>query len=363
MKPFFFSILFTFITFNVYASEEGRYDDGARWAFISDANSPNIAVVDTFNFKYQDTIKLKAIPTHLVVSDIQNLLVYIDGIHPTVFIYDLVTKKHSTMPLKKIPNEILFHPDGAQMAIASRDQIELIKPLELEFIDTINDISTPFSMNYDDGGYNLYISESNTGKTLIYRNHDKKRSIIQVGTGNVSDITLSPDSRLALVSQYKDNSVVVWDLSIEAPFGTFHFDSTPYRPYVSSDSEHIIIADEQGRAKVIESWGGETIQEFQLKGSPESIRTGWIETMGIIESSGHLDIFNLTDHSINSINLQHDLKEMVVVSDSKTLFATQTDSSKLFVYDIRANKLRKEIRTGLTQPNLLAMGITNTVCH
>ncbi|MGR5499825.1 YncE family protein [Vibrio sp. DNB22_10_4] len=364
MNKILIPLLTSLLTFTAHADIEGRYDDGARWAFISDDNSNNVAVIDTFAFSYTDQIELKAKPIHLEVSDVQDVLVYIDGKTPTVYVYDLVKKTHWQMAMEGIPTEITFHADEAQLAVAMKDRIDIIKPLKREYVATITDIKSPFSMNFDNGGYNLYVSESKSGNTLIYRNHDGQRSYINVGEGYVSELTLSPDARLALASQYKDNSVVVWDLSMEMEFNTFHFDSQPWRPYVSSDSEYIVLASENGQAQVIESWGGEVVKELKLTGAPKSIRTGWIETMGIIESKGALDIFELsTNTPVQSVSLSNDLREVVVVSDSKTLFATQEGSSKLFVYDIRTNKVLKEIDTKLAKPHLLAMGITNTVCH
>ncbi len=364
MNKILFSLLLSFLTFSSYADIAGRYDDGARWAFISDDDSNNVAVIDTFTFSYTDQIELKAKPTHLEVSDVQDILVYIDGKAPTVYVYDLVQKTHWQMKMDDIPTEITFHSDEAQLAVAMPDRVDIIKPLKREYVATITGIKSPFSMNFDNGGYNLYVSESQSGKTLIYRNHDGQRSYINVGDGNVSELTLSPDARLALASQYSDNSVVVWDLSMEMTFNTFHFNSQPWRPYVSSDSEYIVLASKNGQAQVVESWGGEVVKELKLTGAPKSIRTGWIETIGIIESKGALDIFELaTDKPVQSVSLTNDLREVVVVSDSKTLFATQEGSSKLFVYNIRTNEVLKEIDTKLSKPHLLAMGITNTVCH
>ncbi|EGR0753418.1 WD40 repeat domain-containing protein [Vibrio vulnificus] len=346
------------------AKEQGRYDDGARWAFVTDQKTTNVAVIDTFNFNYVDEVALKTTPIRLEVSDVQDLLVYVDGKTPQIYVYDLVKKTHWVTKVKSVPNEISFHPDGAQLAVAMKDRIEIIKPLKRELVTAIDGIKSPFSMNFDNGGYNLYVSESDSGKTLIYRNHDGKKSHIAIGKGAVSELTLSPDARLALVSQYKDNSVIVWDLMMNMRMSSYQFESAPWRPYVSSDSEYIVLASEDGSAQVIESWGGKVVKEFKLSGTPQSIRTGWIEQMGIIESPKALDIFELTsDKPATSVPLKSELGEVVIVSDSKTLFATQKDSSKLFVYDIRSKKILNEIDTKLAAPNLLSMGITNTICH
>lgn len=345
-------------------AELPRYDDGARWAFISEADSKHIAVVDTFKYQLADRLELKAVPTELVVSDVQDVLVYIDGVSNKVFSYDLITHTHSEMALERVPHSIVFHSDGAQLAVASQDRIDIIKPLKQEYVASIEGIKSPFSMNFDNGGYNLYITEAKTGNTLIYRNHDGQQTHIQLGEGNVSALTLSPDARLALVSDHSTNSVFVWDLFNEAPYKSYPMTAKPWRPYVSSDSEHMIFVDDNGLAQIVNTWSGETVNNFQFKQAPKSIRTGWLETIGIVESEKSLNIFELTKaNKATSLALKHPLNEVVVVSDSKTLFATQQNSSDLFIYDIRQNKLLPAINTGLKQPQHIVMGITNTICH
>lgn len=359
---FFIGFIATF-SFFAYA-DLPRYDDGARWAFISEQDTTRVAVVDTFEFKLAGYLKLKAVPTQMEVSDVQDLLIYIDGKSPKVYSFDLVTHSNTEMSLNYIPTDIVFHSDGAQLAVAGPDQIDIIRPLKQEHVTSISGVKSPFSMIFDNGGYNLYISEQQSGRTLVYRNHDGKQSSFQMGTGNISPLTLSPDARLALVSDYKSDSVVVHDLFNEAPYSTYAMDAKPWRPYVSSDSEHMVFVSEDGKAKVINTWSGELVNEFKLGHAPRSIRTGWLETIGIVESLQSLSIFELAgDSPALQVPLATPLHDVVVVSDSKTLFATQQNSSSLFIYDIRSQTPRPTIDTGLTTPLLLAMGITNTICH
>jgi len=368
MKKILFCLVFSLFSVQVFATnlhdDGARYDDGARWAFISDKNSTSVAVVDTFEYKHVDNLQLKAIPVQMAVSDVQDILVYIDGKTTNIYIYDLVKNTHSTMVLKSVPTDMIFHSDGAQLAVASQNRIDIIQPLQGKFGDVIDDLNSPFSMNFDNGGYNLYATEAQTGKTLIYRTHDGKQQFVQMGQGKVSAITLSPDARLALVSQYQSNSVYIWDLFMEEHFATVTMTDKPWRPYVSSDSEHIIVIANDGKGAVINAWSGEEVRQLQLPVKPTSIRTGWLESIGIIESATNLAIFDLgNDKPILNVPLIKPLLELVVVSDSKTLFATQQGSSDLMVFDIRSQQSKAPINTGLTHPNLLVMGITNTVCH
>ncbi len=341
-----------------------RYDDGARWAFISDEKTTALAVVDTFNFKHVDTLTLQAVPTEITVSDVQDILVYIDGKKNLIYTYDLVTKKHDQIPTDLLPENILFHADGAQLAVTYPNKIEIIKPLEKTKVATIEGLRSPFTLNFDNGGYNLFITEMETGSTLIYRNHDGRKENIALAKGKVSELTLSPDMRLAMLADRKNKSISVWDLSIDAPFKTYEMQAEPWRPYVSSDSEYMIFAAQNGQTMVVNAWSGDVVDEFKLNGQPSAIRTGWLETIGIVETGNEISIFSLEQKEDRvTLPLKHKLQEIVVVSDSKTLFATQKDNSELFVYDIREKQARPMIDVGLKNPRHLGMGITNTVCH
>lgn len=346
------------------ATDLPRYDDGARWAFVYGKNTQEVAVIDTFEYRLAGKIKLKAQPIAMAVSDVQDLLVYIDGKTPKVYSYDLINHTHSEMTLSAIPNQMSFHADGAELAVALNNQIALIKPLKQEHVSVIDGLVSPFSMNYDNGGYNLYVTENKSGKTLIYRNHDGKKSILQLGEGPVSDISLSPDARLAMVSDYKTNSVFVWDLLMDQHYKSYPMDSAPWRPYVSADAEHMVFVSKKGQVQIFNTWSGALVNQFKIEKGPKAVRTGWLETIGIIESERYLNIFSLAKNApVTHLALENPLNEVVVVSDSKTLFATQENSSELFIYDIRFNKRLANIDTGLKAPQQLVMGITNTICH
>jgi DNA-binding beta-propeller fold protein YncE len=364
MKALLLTLTSALFSVHTYASEPPRYDDGARWAFISGQNTTQVAVIDTFDYKLAGDINLKAIPIEMVVSDVQDILVYIDGKTSKVYSYDLIKHTHHEMTVSGIPTDIVFHSDDAQLAVALKDKIEIIKPLKQEYVVTIEGLSSPFSMNFDNGGYNLYITENTSGNTTVYRAHDGKRTTIQLGDGQVSDITLSPDARLALVSDYKTHSVYVWDLFSDMLYNSYPMEAQPWRPYVSSDSEHMVFVAQNGQAQVFNTWSGEIVNSFKFEHAPKSIRTGWLETIGIVESADSLNIFELTESKpATQLPLDNPLNEVVVVSDSKTLFATQQNSSDLFIYDIRKKQQRSAINTGIRSPQHIVMGITNTVCH
>ncbi|NLS11916.1 WD40 repeat domain-containing protein [Vibrio sp. SM6] len=366
LSRFWLSALLAVATpFAAQASDPSRYDDGARWAFITDKTSPRVAVIDTFNHRHVDTLSLSVIPSALEVSDVQDMLLYIDGKTPTVYVYDLIEKKHWTMAVDGVPQGIVVAPDGARLAVKLDDKLIMLEPLTGRYLETVPNLAKPYSINFDNGGYNLYITEQNSGRTLIWRVHDKATREIQLGSGGaVSEVTLSPDARLAMVGDLNKNKVAVWDLFMEQEFATISLDAKPWRPYVSSDSEHMILAAENGQGLVVNSWTGQTVKTIDFKDQTTEIRTGWLESIGVVATHSGLNVFNLTsDAPAQHFPLTAPLGDVVVVADSKTLFATQGDSSQLLVLDLRKETRLAPLETGLAKPNLIAMGLTNTICH
>ena len=347
------------------ADEPGRYDDGARWAFITDKTSAQVAVVDTFYHKHVDTLTMKAIPTMMEVSDVQDMLLYIDGKTPQVYVYDLVKKTHWAMAVESIPRSLAVAPDGARVAVALDNKLVMLAPLTNTYLETIPNLSMPYSLNFDTGGYNLYITDQTSGKTKIWRVHDAAISEIQLGSGgNVSEVTLSPDARLVMVGDLVNNNVSVWDLFMGQEFARIPLQSTPWRPYVSSDSEHMILAAKNGQGLVVNTWTGQTVKSIDFKDTTTEIRTGWLESIGVVATRSGLNIFNLTSkEAAKHFPLSAPLGDVVVVADSKTLFATQGGQSQLLVVDLRKERLLPALETGLKAPNLIAMGLTNTICH
>ncbi|MGF1688770.1 YncE family protein [Photobacterium japonica] len=347
------------------ADEPGRYDDGARWAFVTDKHSPRVAVVDTFYHKHIDTLTLKAVPTMMEVSDVQDMLLYIDGKTPQVYIYDLVEKTHWAMAVESIPHALAVAPDGARVAVALENKLVMLAPLTKTYLETIPHLAMPYSFNFDTGGYNLYITDQTSGKTKIWRVHDEAITEIQLGSGgNVSEVTLSPDARLVMVGDLANNTVSVWDLFMGQESARIPLQSTPWRPYVSSDSEHMILAAQNGQGLVVNTWTGQTVKTIDVKDTTTEIRTGWLESIGVVATQSGLNIFNLTSKDeAKHFPLAAPLGDVVVVADSKTLFATQGDNSHLLVVDLRKERLLPALDTGLKAPHLIAMGLTNTICH
>ncbi|USD39364.1 MULTISPECIES: WD40 repeat domain-containing protein [Ferrimonas] len=341
------------------------YDDAARWAFVSDRDSPTVAIVDTFNDTLVEHRQLKAIPIDMAVSDVQSLLVYIAKDDPKLYVWDLSDNRTWTLPLSFSPQSLKFHGDGAMLAVAGQSQVEIMEPLTRKVIKQIDQLSGPLSLNFSSDGYRLLITSEPNGHTTVWRVHRDTLSTLQMGSGSaVSEITLSPDSRLGLVSEPAHNRVHIWDFTQNKDWRWLTFNSPVQRPYVTSNSEHLLFVSDRGEIAILNAYSGQWVNRFQTEAGIRQIRTGWLERIGVVDAPSGFYVFNLTgDPNPRHFDAKGAAIDLVVVSDSKSMFSTTEGSQAISVLDLRKVKARSPIVTQLKQPNHIAMGLTNTICH
>ncbi len=365
MKIVFQLLMFLLGLMPVISQATQLYDDAARWAFVSDKHSTTLAIIDTFNDRLVEHRQLKATPLDMAVSDVQSLLVYIATDKHQIYVWDLSNNQTWQMPLDFSPLSIKFHGDGSMLAIAGTDQVVIIEPLRQRHVKTIVSLQGPLSMNFSSDGYRLMITSEASGLTTVWQVHHDKLTELQLGSGGaVSEITLTPDSRLGMVSEPAKKQVHIWDFTQRKDWRILDFEHAVARPYVTSDSEHILFASTAGEIAILNAYSGLWVNRFNTEAGIRQIRTGWLERIGVVEAPSGFYVFNITgDPQPKHFPTQGSAIDLVVVSDSKSMFSTSEGSTAVSVLDLRKVKARTSIQTQLKQPNHIAMGLTNTICH
>lgn len=356
-------ILFAWICLHFNAIALEGYEDGSRWAFVSDETSNKIAIIDTVEKTFVEHYDLKNIPQQVIVSDIKDILLYHDGATPTIFAIDLKNGNEWEIKLTNLPKEIIFYPDGSKIAVLSQNKITIIDPMTQEINEELENIANDVSINFSSDGYKLFITDKNTGETLIWSVYHKFSRNIALGNHQpVSDISLSANSLLALVSS--DNQLIMYNRVEKQQYSPIILDGQLNRPYMSADSKNILVASDNGKAYVIKPWQPFAKYSVNIGAAPNIIRTGWLEKVGVISGYNQIDIFPIDDKGKNTtIKAEGYIKDMVVTTDSKSLFAVQSQSTKIKSINLRNHEVLDDIETHLTKPKQIIMGRTNTVCN
>ncbi|MFV0431296.1 MAG: hypothetical protein ACK5MJ_03860 [Alphaproteobacteria bacterium] len=342
----------------------GGYDDGSRWAFVSDSSSNKVAIIDTLKQSFMENKELKTIPTQIIISDLKDLLLYHNKVDKVIYAIDLKEGKEWEIPLDFTPLDIVFYPDGSKFAVVGEGHISIIDPITKEISGIIKDINNPVSINFSSDGYKLFITERNNGKTQIWSVYHQFSRKLQMGDGHaVSNTSLSANSLFAMVTS--QNNLLIYNRVENKKLAPVRLsqDGLLGRPYFSSDSKNIVVASNDGQAFILKPWLLHSPRIISIAYPPNIIRTGWLESLGIISGQSKITIFPLDkEDKSKDIPTQGYVNDMVVTSDSKRLFATQSESTKVKVINLRSQEV-KDIETNLKQPHLIVMGRTNTVCN
>lgn len=357
-----FIIVACFFTYaNAFALE--GYGDGSRWAFVSDSESTKMAIIDTVEKKFIEYYDLKIIPRQIIISDIKDILLYHDATTPTIFAIDLNNGNEWEIALTDMPKEIIFYPDGSKIAVLSQNKIMIIDPITQTTDEMLEDISDNVSINFSSDGYKLFITDKNTGETRIWSVYHKFFRNIALGNNEaVSDISLSSNSLLAMVSS--GNQLIIYNRVEKKQYNPIILNGKLSRPYMSSDSKNILVAANDGKGYIIKPWAPFAKHTVKIGAAPNIIRTGWLEKVGVISGKNQIDIFAIDGKDKNTtIGVEGDIRDMVVTADSKSLFAVQSEATKIKVINLRNHEVLGDIETHLIAPSQIIMGRTNTVCN
>lgn len=335
----------------------------SRYAFITDSKSPQLAVVDTYDKKWVQTIKLQSIAELLSLSRVGGTLVYTEKDSSTLYFLDLDNAaEESQLAVKGAIKNILMHADGYWLSYATDSEVviyDVVNKTEQQRIPIESDVG----LTYSPDGLWLFISEKNKGKISQYSLKDQSIKVFEVGEP-ISAPAILPDSQ-GLIFTAKERiyrlNLVSGEI-IEKPFP-----ATQRRPYITNDSRVLILLDDNDNELVfLNPIDLAEINRIALHQSAEfsEVYTGWLEQVVVLGAGQSLLSANFqTDNQLKSTAILGEISSAMVQSDSKTLLATTTKSKELLFFDMNKQVIKATILLPLSQPNTVLMGQTNTLCH
>ncbi len=336
-------------------------DIPTQYAFVSDKNSKKLAVIDTFTNQVINYIELKEIPTLMKVSKDKGVLAYI-GKSNILYILDLVEYSTKSKQFLENISEITFDTSGGILAAAGEKNVFLTDIRDLK-TNIISDFSAPISLNYSSEGRFLFITEMQNSKVSKFDILENKKSLFFKGEKTLAETSIMPDSSFGLIAEA--NNLIIKNIFEDKQI-KLDFKATLNRAFVSINNQTVIISDKSNNIYLINPNNKQISTQFHLDNNIQTIKTGWLETIGIAITTDSINAFELKGNNSKNITktkLTGIVNDDLVMSDSKIMIFTQQNSKNLHIYNIRNKSLDGEISLELTQPNLVSMGLTNTACH
>lgn len=361
----------------------------ARYVFVADKGSPHIAVVDLFEEKQIDLIKLPTKVDTFAVSTDDGYLAFADRDKTRLYIYNTKTRRFSQIELPSYLYQMMFIPGEGKIAVRLAEQVGVVDYrkntlalLDAEFPSPGIDFKreTLFTMIFDVVNQTFWILNKQNPVIHHYSYlhpgwHSSKLGNFDGYATGVS----APDGEFIAVNTYqlrssnKDKTregIVFFPyngkvLQTGPMYNGNTLDNPMILPYIDNASRRVYFADRGGNVAVFDLWQNGLLQRINIGFEPTVIRTGWLDQKLIIGGDMSVAVYRAEDLVLEQqFNLPEEVNDIWVTGDSKTALFTMEYHPVLMRYDLQHNLRLPDIKLkGIAEANLIRMGSTNTLCY
>lgn len=333
----------------------------SRYAFVADNESAQLAVVDTYDNKFIQTLALKVPAQLMSMSRVSGVLAYTEKDSNTIYLLDLDDMTENQLTTGAAVKSLIMHGDGFWLSYVTDNEV-VMQDIVMNKTKRIP-ISGNTTLAYSPDGSALFIVEQDLGKISQIPLAEGQQRTFDIGNA-ISAIAIMPDGQ-GLVFSAAD-SVYFLNL-LDGNVISKPFNANYQRPYITNDSRTVLLTDAADNSLVLFSPTDLTENKRIAldKAVASEPYTGWLEQVAVLGSNKAIVSTNFADsHSlVKSVDIPGDIVSALVQSDSKTFLATMQDSEDLLFFDLKSRIIKATVELPLTQPGLVLMGQTNTLCH
>lgn len=343
-----------------------------RYAFISDAASKRVSVVDIYAKNVIDTIELKEIPEAFVISPRQKLMAYAAKGGKTLHLRHLTSHEERSLDLPHPIEQLFFHYSKQLLVAAGDHSVSLVNSETPQVLETLDSFQAPIRINYASLLDTVWLSESATG-TLYQLRIDEdghfqvpRRFVLDAQERRLGQPMLSSDSNFIALAAHDLGEGWIFDIQSEKLLYRYPVGGEMTLPLIDAGSIHSIFMNREGRGVIVASAAPEAPHFVQSLPNVQVLATGWIETRLLVGGDQGIELIDLNDeHSIRILPVAQGLRDLLVAADSKTVLYTEQQGAQLRIHslNLKNNAPVESVDLPLQQPNFIKMGVSNTVCH
>lgn len=350
---------------------QAKFDDMARYAFVSSKERSSIVVVDLHERNRAGEIFLAIPPESVVASESLKALFVAHTEQKRLTLVDLMSEEMEQVdyPLEIHPDVLMVSPIGETVAVWDRDlkklEIHAVKRKKILVAYTDVDTQTGFTFNPD--GSTIYWVNGDTGTLNSADLWSNRKWLTLAGDEtNLSAMSRSIDGRLGFVSDQSQGGVHVVDLQGFRLIRTTNTGAQPLRPQGTSDGQFMLIPHkESGFLAVVSAATGEHVYTQAALANAVSVNPGWVDTMAaVVSDKGEVVFVRILDgKTLSEFSIPGKPVAAVVTSDSKTLAVSVPDRGVIEFFDMR-ERSRLSALGGLPgDAGALVLAVSNNLCH
>lgn len=345
------------------ANTNTNWNVPVRYAFVTDKNSPKMAIFDTYSQTIVSHIALKTQADSVAISAQGGFIVYAKHGQKKLYRLDLDNLSQTAISTEATIEQLIVHASGQWLAYTSADKV-FMKNLNTGKETSLN-TQGEVSLLYAPSGQWLFINEMSKGKvTRINLNDQQQQVLFEVGKP-ISPMSIMPNMMAFFFSA--EQQLYRYSL-LDEVLNNYPQVASSERPYITAESRNLLTVSQSGNPELllVNAYTQAVKQRYPLDNittGDDKIATGWLEQTAVVIGKKSLESIDLSNNQQKDTPLSGKLIDQLVQADSKTLLATIANSSKLLLFDMKSQQITKQIATGLTQPNHVLMGQTATLCH
>lgn len=338
----------------------------ARYAFIADSESSQLAIFDAYDKKLLDVAELSEEADVMSVSRLGGYLAYASFGDQTIYQLDLTDFSETQLTTALPIRQLSVHYGGKWLSYVADSAVVIISEHNGQRLKVAT--QGRVSLTYHPDGSQLLINELSQGRIRSLTLASGQLETLVDLHRPISPLSVMPNSEaLFFVS---DKSLYRYSL-INHDLQTLSISAQRYRPYVTNDSQTVLMITDEGQP-YLNAVNTRTMlaeQRYALGSLPKPqentdiLATGWLDQIAVVAGASAIYVVDRLSGEVKSLNMPHTVDSMLVQSDSKTLLATLKNNANLWQVSLQKQSLLKPIPLSLRQPASVVMGETNTLCH
>ena len=353
-------------------------DELARYVFIANRTSPEIAVVDTKTDTVTARLTVAAIPDRFVLSESQAKLIASHGRDKRLTIVDLRRLETETvLELGFEPRQLQLDPSGSVLAIsgAKPDTVAILALDGIRERHRIGGIADPGYLVFDVRAERLLVASQSAPRITavdVASGALLKEIDLAVGQGDdrpagVAHFVRTPGGTLAFALHGESGQLTAFDLKELRPVKTFGLPGPAERAFATADSQYILVPNERDHSvSMVSTW---TLAESKrLPGAKgmSGVNTGMFESLAVVLSRDESKalIVGLDDgRQIAEIALPSLPETGITAEAGSKVYVALSGSDQVAVIDLARVKLVKTIDGVGRQPWAVSMAGGLSYCH
>lgn len=340
----------------------------ARYAFISDADAPKLAVIDLETSRQTSLLDLKQPARNLTIHKTLGLLAYNDG-GTTVTIRQLGDHSEKNHTLAHPVTRLQFDADSPWLIAGGADRLTLLNSQsgETRTLDGYQHIS---AWLYSPLARQIWILDDSPA---LYRyrltDNSQTRHPLPDGWHDLTAAAISPDEQNLLfgaTTASGEHLGINWSTETASIAQQIPLTAPLVQPYIDNNGQLYIYIDRNGNGHLVPRNQPDAVQTIRAPNPTDRYATGWLDTR-LIAVGNRLKTWDISDpdkaEEQDEQALPAATRALFITADSKTALIASDGQAAITAYDLRDGGLQTIALSGITRPQNLIMGAGNTLCH